>query len=1167
MTNSVDIDPQCRFCSIKVNNLYPKLNNLSSQLMEYQYIDEFHFYFAKTVNELVNKTKTTETILFHDMLKDDPLENYLKQTYTTNNLRKNYKYFVKSTLENRKTSKYEPHIMNISFTKIFNNRKQKKDKNNSKVLKDQESDTTQKEKAKYDKGLNILYKLDEASVDLNTFETKIHNLYYPSFSSDSKFRRKRNHSMFQLASLLQRSSFQTNSAVFINDSIFSSKNYSNIFFLMKNSSYLENSVWDFSKSNCFENESEIVSKPNFINTEDAFYKKKSAKKLILRTENSYYYDEEKESKILKKSFLNFSKSISQIIDSSQKDTTQRILNVDCLSNEELTYKINEKYKTMPIQISSKNNKKMGLPEKFIVNFKKNVKKDIEKKINMKSNVKSFKNIAPKTQRSTGTAGGTANKEATLTSNSQQNRSKKIDNNQQSPDFKHNRNTKFFGVSYPNTHSKGKKVRKQQDHITSELLKKTIVKSIKTQSEFSPHSIAVPIGLQKCSWSPKNSKLKYSILNTARHESPKFTRKGKHTMATKKSLTPTRHGFGKKKTPGIFLNTESQAKIIEYPLKSKMVTDVSIKRKNVQNYNRLSEENFYLKSTSNKDIKLSNNSQASGSQKDLGIITMLGYSPKIHPNSVKKSGKKKVLFMDRRRKIQMPLTTGEKSSKILQDLDSLTSFKKKLTKHETNNTLLSFRNRKNKDQNDDNFNTSNPKYNNIIFNGFNNNNIIKKFNISQSNNNITNINTSKIDSVAPSNNRLHFGSDHTASLTDLKAETVRTAHEESNNTAQNNNQNLNIQNFLSIHNNFINPSNTARKNTSQTTSRRRNTSSTNNKPIPEGSNHININSGQVNKELHQSTTIKKPKKNVAKENICNILRANDFVPKFTPVRDCTNRTSSSIGGKKMNVCNSSSRENLKTNQKRKLELNLKIPLQRIKTDLLVSPIDAYNKAPKSDRKTTNTKIDRYFNTNYTINNCNSTNLNIKNLNYNNISSMGNSMRLDKCSEKSTSRNNTYAKIPDRKKLKTSHNILGAFRVKKTNSFAANKDNSTQPEKKNACKPCLSLATENYQSWKRMKKLNSASNINEESSFNANINSSKELSTKRSVSKELSKKNSSQKNATSLKLKDSYLCGINLKKQKHQDQKNLKQTLFNEIKSSKPKLCGSLKDTKEQFIKNK
>lgn len=123
----------CRFCSIKVNTKHPKLNNLCSQLIEYQYIDEFHFYFAKSINEIVNKAKTPDTILFRDLLKDNPLKTYLDKYHNrAESSRKLDKYVQQSQLAH----KQDPALKTFSCMKIINNRKSKI----RKILNEENSD-------------------------------------------------------------------------------------------------------------------------------------------------------------------------------------------------------------------------------------------------------------------------------------------------------------------------------------------------------------------------------------------------------------------------------------------------------------------------------------------------------------------------------------------------------------------------------------------------------------------------------------------------------------------------------------------------------------------------------------------------------------------------------------------------------------------------------------------------------------------------------------------------------------------------------------------------------------------------------------------------------------------------------------------------------------------
>jgi hypothetical protein len=57
----------CRFCEVPSDKTNPKLNNLTSQLIQYHYIDEFYFYFAKPINEILGQTRSPEYSAFREI--------------------------------------------------------------------------------------------------------------------------------------------------------------------------------------------------------------------------------------------------------------------------------------------------------------------------------------------------------------------------------------------------------------------------------------------------------------------------------------------------------------------------------------------------------------------------------------------------------------------------------------------------------------------------------------------------------------------------------------------------------------------------------------------------------------------------------------------------------------------------------------------------------------------------------------------------------------------------------------------------------------------------------------------------------------------------------------------------------------------------------------------
>jgi hypothetical protein len=58
---------ECRFCQIVPNPSCPKLNGLSNQLIQYHYGEEFYFYFAKPINDVLRCGKNHEAILFREV--------------------------------------------------------------------------------------------------------------------------------------------------------------------------------------------------------------------------------------------------------------------------------------------------------------------------------------------------------------------------------------------------------------------------------------------------------------------------------------------------------------------------------------------------------------------------------------------------------------------------------------------------------------------------------------------------------------------------------------------------------------------------------------------------------------------------------------------------------------------------------------------------------------------------------------------------------------------------------------------------------------------------------------------------------------------------------------------------------------------------------------------
>lgn len=475
---------------------------------------------------------------------------------------------------------------------------------------------------------------------------------------------------------------------------------------------------------------------------------------------------------------------------------------------------------------------------------------------------------------------------------------------------------------------------------------------------------------------------------------------------------------------------------------------------------------------------------------------------------------------------------------------------------------------------------------MIFNGFNNN--IKKFNITLNNNNITNIN--RADKEHQGNNSLLNNEKQHNTVEDHKQNqhnTITSAEDSSNlnnlttsnpnlkqqsNTKTTNKPALNIQNFLSIHNNFINSGNTNMKNYSlNSNNRTKNNSNTKLNNNGNGKKPILI-ENTITNPLNSLTSQNLPRQNssiipltCSNTNVRNNMIKNNFTGLINnnSLKESINLMNnlSLNPTKKVGSCNSVSKDNVTIPNSNKI--NFKIPMHKLKTELLITP-RAIPTAPKSDRKSYNNASNGYndikYNKTLSSNQLN-LNLNLNSINNpicnnpNNISisNIGNSIRLDKLSEKSntsrqdltkksTSRNNTKANLSHKNREKqkknittlTTDNILGSFRVKKMNSNGTGKDsnigNSNLNDtngKKSTKKRDLKEVRENFQQWKRIKKMNSMKDNNELSMTNEG---SKDISTEKTLNnnKEGDKKSKlNLKNISGLKLRDSYLCGINPK----------------------------------------
>lgn len=110
---------QCRFCQVVPNRNCPNLNGLSTQLIQYHYGEEFYFYFAKAVNDILLGSKTPETIVYRSLCSETEKVN-LKLKYLTQSK-------ASSTFSNKilpkRHQKFDPLLVNHECWKILQGNK------------------------------------------------------------------------------------------------------------------------------------------------------------------------------------------------------------------------------------------------------------------------------------------------------------------------------------------------------------------------------------------------------------------------------------------------------------------------------------------------------------------------------------------------------------------------------------------------------------------------------------------------------------------------------------------------------------------------------------------------------------------------------------------------------------------------------------------------------------------------------------------------------------------------------------------------------------------------------------------------------------------------------------------------------------------------------------
>jgi hypothetical protein len=170
----------CRFCQVVQDRRHPKLNNLSSQLIQYQYAEEFYFYYAKPINNILRSEHSPDLIAFLEaMFWTDGLKQFF-QGYARHSSRA-----ILAAVAVKRQVDYRPNLINHSCWEIVAKREAKHQRVG---LETKASDQHGEFKG--------LYPLREGNmlgigannkqggfVDDNSFSTIVHDIYNPHFSS------------------------------------------------------------------------------------------------------------------------------------------------------------------------------------------------------------------------------------------------------------------------------------------------------------------------------------------------------------------------------------------------------------------------------------------------------------------------------------------------------------------------------------------------------------------------------------------------------------------------------------------------------------------------------------------------------------------------------------------------------------------------------------------------------------------------------------------------------------------------------------------------------------------------------------------------------------------------------------------------------------------------
>jgi len=177
---------QCRFCAVVPSPGCPKANNLTAQLIQYHYSEDFYFYFARSINELLRPGSNADKI----MLEEARIQSSRPRLGMVMYSRRRASELIHKMYDKGKVEqKYQPCIANLSQWKFINDRK-KKEKAKSTL----HGETRMRRLAgrfPLRQGSLLGPILPQPGqqpqfVDPGSFSTTLHDIYDPRFSSEEE---------------------------------------------------------------------------------------------------------------------------------------------------------------------------------------------------------------------------------------------------------------------------------------------------------------------------------------------------------------------------------------------------------------------------------------------------------------------------------------------------------------------------------------------------------------------------------------------------------------------------------------------------------------------------------------------------------------------------------------------------------------------------------------------------------------------------------------------------------------------------------------------------------------------------------------------------------------------------------------------------------------------